>query len=327
MTTVMQQGVRSRHFCVVDLLISGPAVSLKQVEAVIPVRMIGSIVPTMKKILVPVDFSDNSKHALRVGAAIAVKYGALLEVIHVNTAIAYAPAMPEYPGLGSFDMTEYYDTVADEFRQLKKELDADAALAGLQIETRVEEGLLYSSLRRIAEEDEIGLIVMGTKGASGALEFFVGSNTEKVIRTAPCAVLAIPEKSGDFNPKTVVLATTLDEDQFAAFLQLAGWQKRWPFNVKMLYLNNPGLFGSDKEIEDAATGFARRSGLHNVTKYGSGATFNEEASIVQFAQKEGADLIVMATHQRKGLSHLLFGSLTEDTANHSPIPVLSIPVK
>ncbi|MBK8192838.1 MAG: universal stress protein [Lewinellaceae bacterium] len=74
----------------------------------------------MKKILVPVDFSDNSKHALRIGAAIAVKYGALLEVIHVNTAIAYAPAMPEYPGLGSFDMTEYYDTVADEFRQLKK---------------------------------------------------------------------------------------------------------------------------------------------------------------------------------------------------------------
>ncbi|MBK7938623.1 MAG: universal stress protein [Lewinellaceae bacterium] len=281
----------------------------------------------MKKILVPVDFSANAKHALRVAANIAVRYNAWMEVLHVNTAIAYTPAFPEYPVMGTYDMTEYYDTVADEFKALKKELVAEPAFANLKIETRIEEGLLFSTVRRVAEEDSVGLIVMGTKGASGAVEFFVGSNTEKIIRTAPCPVLAVPENSGDFDLKTVVLATTLDEDQFAAFLQIASWQKHWPFKVKLLYLNNPGLFGSNSEIEAAAESFAERAGVGDITTFGSSTTFNEEASIVKFAEKEHADLIVMATHQRKGLSHLLFGSLTEDTANHSTVPVLSVSVK
>ncbi|MCB0528657.1 MAG: universal stress protein [Lewinellaceae bacterium] len=278
----------------------------------------------MQKILVPVDFSKNAKHALRVAAAIAKKHDAWLEILHVNTAVAYAPAMPEYPGLSSFDMTGYYDTVASEFKQLKKEMDAE--FPGLKIETRTEEGILFSTLRRVAEEDSVGLIVMGTKGATGAIEFFVGSNTEKVIRTAPCPVLAVPEDSGTFDLKSVVLASTLDEEQFPAFLQLASWQKQWPFRVHILYLNNPGLFGSDDDINKTALDFAQRAGLHDVQVSGSYSTFNEEASIVQFARQENADMIAMGTHQRRGLSHLLFGSLTEDTANHSPIPVLSIPV-
>lgn len=280
----------------------------------------------MKKILVPVDFSANSKHALRNAAAIALKFDAWLEVLHVNTAIAYAPAMPEYPGLGTYDMAAYYDTVADEFRRVKKELTGDTAFSDLKIETRIEEGLLFSTVRRVCEEDQVGLIVMGTKGATGAVEFFVGSNTEKVIRTAPCPVLSIPEESGDFDLKTVVVATTLDEDQFPAFLNMASWQKRWPFVVKVLYLNNPGLFSTDDQIKAAAENMAKRAGLHEISVHIGSETFNEEASIVKFAQKQHADLIVMATHQRRGLSHLLFGSLTEDTANHSKVPVLSIPV-
>ncbi len=281
----------------------------------------------MKKILVPVDFSANAKHALRTAATIAARYHAWLEVLHVNTAIAYAPALPEYPGIGTYDMTDYYDSVADEFRAMKKELLEDPAFENMKIETRVEEGLLFSTVRKVCEEDSVGLIVIGTKGATGAVEFFVGSNTEKVIRTAPCPVLAIPENSGSFNLRTVVLPTTLDEDQFPVFMQLASWQKHWKFEVKLLYLNNPGLFSSNDEIEAAAKSFAGRAGLHDVTTFGSNTTFNEEASIVQFAKTEKADLIAMATHQRKGLSHLLFGSLTEDTANHSPVPVLSVPVR
>lgn len=280
----------------------------------------------MKKILVPVDFSANSKHALRSAAAIALKFDAWLEVLHVNTAIAYAPSMPEYPGLGSYDMAAYYDNVAAEFRDLKKELAGEKTFSNLKLETRIEDGLLFSTVRRVCEEDQVGLVVMGTKGATGAVEFFVGSNTEKVIRTAPCPVLAIPEQSGDFDLKTVVIATTLDEDQFPAFLNMAAWQKRWPFTVKVLYLNNPGLFSTNEQIEAAAASMAKRAGLHEVSVQVGGDTFNEEASIVKFAQKQHADLIVMATHQRRGLSHLLFGSLTEDTANHSKVPVLSIPV-
>ncbi|MBK9339111.1 MAG: universal stress protein [Lewinellaceae bacterium] len=281
----------------------------------------------MKKILVPTDFSANSKNAFKVAAAIARKVAGSVELLHTNTAVAYAPPLPDYYVPEAYDMTEYYENAAEELYNLKKELVDTGRYDGVKFETLVEEGFLYATVRRIAEEDRADLIVMGTKGATGATEFFVGSNTEKVIRTAPCAVLVVPENSGAFDLKVVVLPTTLRKDQRGVFEALAEWQKHFHFEVKVLYLNNPAGFESNEEIEKAVQTFADAAGLKRVTPYISGNTFNEEISILQFAGEHNADLIVMGTHQRQGLSHLLFGSLTEDTANHSDIPVLSVPMK
>lgn len=281
----------------------------------------------MKKILVPTDFSNNSRHAIRIAAGIAQKVKGRLELLHANTAVAYAPPLPDYYVPEAYDMSEYYENAAEELYTIKRELGDSGKYDDVRFETVVEEGFLYSTVRRIAEEDRADLIIMGTKGATGTTEFFVGSNTEKVIRTAPCPVLAVPENAGAFNLKKVIFPTTLRKDQEVVFQTLAEWQKVYPFEVKILYLNNPGGFETNDEIEKAITGFTQAAGLKNASPYISGNTFNEEASILQFANQENADLIVMGTHQRQGLSHLLFGSLTEDTANHSDIPVLSVPIR
>ncbi|MFN0016532.1 MAG: universal stress protein [Saprospiraceae bacterium] len=280
----------------------------------------------MKKILVPTDFSANARHALGVAATIARSAGVNVEILHANTAVAYAPPLPDYYLPEAYDMTEYYENAAEALYKLKKEMADTGQYEGVTFETVVEEGFLHSALKRIAEEDRADLIVMGTKGATGATEFFVGSNTEKVIRTAPCPVLAVPEQSGAFAPQVVVLPTTLRNDQAAVFQTVADWQKHFRFEVKILYLNNPGDFDSNAEIEAAINAFCSTANLENTTPYISGNTFNEEISILQFAREHSGDLIAMGTHQRQGLSHLLFGSLTEDTANHSDIPVLSVPL-
>lgn len=257
---------------------------------------------------------------------LAKKVKGRVELLHTNTAVAYAPPLPDYYVPEAYDMTEYYENAAEELYTMKREFSESEEFHEVKFETVVEEGFLYSTVRRIAEEDRADLIVMGTKGATGATEFFVGSNTEKVIRTAPCTVLAVPENSGDFNLKVVVFPTTLRKDQAGVFQTLAEWQKYFPFEVKVLYLNNPAGFDSNEDIENTVKSFAEAAGLKKVTPFISGNTFNEEVSILQFAGQEHADLIAMGTHQRQGLSHLLFGSLTEDTVNHTDIPVLSIPI-
>jgi len=282
----------------------------------------------MKKVLVPTDFSDNSKHALRIAAQIAARAGAVLEIMHANTALAYAPPLPEYAGTVQYNLDDYYEQATTELFNLKTEIAAIPGNERLQIETRIEEGFLHSSINRVATEDQADLIVMGTKGATGAVEFLVGSNTEKVIRTCVCPILAIPITSGDqFEPKRVVLASTLQIDQVAAFKALAAWQAIFPFEVRVLYLNNPAGFGNNDEIDQAVSNFAEKAGLTNVATHVSNNTFNEEASILQFVKEINADLIVMATHQRQGLSHLVFGSLTEDTVNHANTPVLAVPLR
>ncbi len=281
----------------------------------------------MKKILVPTDFSGNASHALEAAAKLASKFNATLVLMHANTQAVYAPPLAEYGNTVSFDMMDYSAAAAEELYGLKKELTSDPEFADLQIETVVEEGFLYSAIERVAKANEIDLIVMGTKGASGATEFFVGSNTEKVIRLSPCPVLAVPVDASDvLDIKTIVLPSTLKRDQEKVFVQLAEWQKTFPFAVKIIYLNNPAGFSNEAAIQAAAAQFAEKAGLKNTSTFVSSNTFDEESAILQFAQLNGADMIVMGTHQRHGLSHMLFGSLTEDTANHASVPVLSMPI-
>ena len=280
----------------------------------------------MKTILVPIDFSDNAQKALMVAATIAARTGSNLEIIHINTAVAYAPPLPEYYAVDQIDMTEYDDTALKELLKLKQAVNAVPGLEKVEIETRVEDGFLYATLNSATTERKAWLIVMGTKGAQGAVEFFVGSNTEKVIRTAPCPVLAVPEAAGAFDLNKVVMASTLRPEQTDVFYKLAEWQQYYPFAVQLLYLNNPAGLEEKTHIEQAVREMSDMANLQNVTAFVDGNTFDETSSILQFAIDQQADLIVMGTHQRQGLSHLLFGSLTEDTANHSRTPVLSIPI-
>lgn len=282
----------------------------------------------MKKILVPVDFSPNSINALHVAAGIAKKSGATLEMLHVNLAAIYSAPFSEYAAVSNVvvEDEQYDETALAGLEKVKMELMADPDFAQLEIKTRVEEGYIYSSIRNVVTEDDVDLIVMGTKGASGMSEFVVGSNTEKVIRTAPCPVLAVPEHIRNFNPKVVLLPSTLKNDQGGVFHYIAHWEKMYDFLLKVLYLNNPSSLPTDGSAEARKNRFVEAAGLKKTDVIITTETFFEDSAILGAADMSNADLIVMATHQRQGLSHFLFGSITEDTVNHSHIPVLAVPI-
>lgn len=281
----------------------------------------------MQKVLFPTDFSENAKKILPLAADIAVRNGAALEVLHVNVMATYVPVMPEMYTLPLAEINEYEMSAANDLKNLKRDILSDGSYKDLPLETRIEAGTLHSTLRRLAIEDGCDLVVMGTKGASNATEFFIGSNTERVIRSAVCPVLAVPEGNTSFAPKTILVPTTLKDDQKVVFNTVADWQKQYGFEVKVLYLNNPGGFQNNEEAEAALEKFCKMAGLKNVDLYTASNVSNEEQAILQFASQEQADMIVMGTHQRRGISHMLFGSIAEDTANHSKIPVLCVPVK
>lgn len=281
----------------------------------------------MKKILVPIDFSPNSKNALRIAAEIAVKGNARLELFHANVATIYSMPLSEYvPSANYAEDEEYDEAVARELEKLKMEVCEMAAFSKLKVDIRVEEGFLHSCIRKVAEEDKVDLVVMGTKGASGMQEFLVGSNTEKVIRTAPCPVLVVPEGVEKFELKTVLLPSTLKDDQRSTFKYLAGWQKAFDFNVKVLYLNNPSNFPTDGSAEARKNRMGEAAGLQKTEVVMAMGTFFEDDTILSVADQYDVNMIVMATHQRQGLSHVFFGSVTESTVNHSKIPVLAVPV-
>ncbi len=185
---------------------------------------------------------------------------------------------------------------------------------------------MYSTVNNVATDDDIDLVVMGTKGASGLNEFLLGSNTEKVIRTAPCPVLAIPEHAKRFEPKVVLVPSTLKEDQNTVFEYLTHWERTYGFLVKVLYINNPSGLPTDGSAEARKNRLTEAAGLKKTDVILTAGSFSEGDSILAAAEQCNADMIVMGTHQRQGLSQMLFGSITADTVNHSHIPVLAVPI-
>lgn len=280
----------------------------------------------MKKILVPTDFSENARQALDVAVKIAKKTDAEIVLLHVNEQVGAALPVSEYYYTYDRAIEEKYLNMVHE--NLERMLDEVATSLGADnIRTAVIGGPFTTIITDLVQTEGIDLIVMGTKGASGLKEFFVGSNTEKIVRTAKCPVLTVhDDKITEF--KNIVVPTTLETDQKKMFEGLREWEAVFGGKFYLLYINNPGAYRGDHDIEAREKQLLEATGLKNVEIYKTETfTLNEEQVIFDFAKERNADLIVMGTHQRRGLAHILLGSLTEDTINHAAIPVLAIPLK
>lgn len=281
----------------------------------------------MRKILVPTDFSEFADKALQTAVALAQKSGAELILLNANEMAVAALPIAEYYYYDKEKEQSYLQMVNESLDKTLQKIASEMDLKDIKVSTIVESGLLVDVIEEVCKREEVDLVVMGTQGATGTREMLVGSNTEKVVRNAPCPVLSVPNKAvTEF--ATIVFPTTLRPDQAIAFTKLAKMQSIFDGKIHLLYLNNPAHLPSDEAIVARKEELETDAGLKNVEIFiGEQNVFDEENAILEFARKQNADLIVMATHQRKGLAHLFLGSITEDTVNHSDIPVLAIPIK
>ncbi len=143
----------------------------------------------MKHILFPTDFSDNSEHAL----PFALEVGRLFDS---EITLFNAYKMPYSKSNLLVSMKDRMKEDSDqELEKLKQKALSREKYAHLTIKTQSASGGFVSSIPRIAKSSNSSMIVMGTKGASGLKEMFIGSNTLEVIQTTHCPVLAIPENA------------------------------------------------------------------------------------------------------------------------------------
>ncbi len=150
-----------------------------------------------KKILVPVDFSLMSKEVLRAGIEIGKHRDAEVCALHVIRHIAY------YAGEFSGAVDERMDEESRVFAESRLGEMLRELSAGAKVRQSLIVGDPVSEIIRHAEEEDIDLIVMATRGRRGLSRLFMGSVTEQVIRCAPCPVLAIRAKAHQLSPAHV----------------------------------------------------------------------------------------------------------------------------
>lgn len=275
----------------------------------------------IKKILVPVDFSKESKNAFKIAATLSRQLDAEISLLHVLD----VPVQASFKVSGEYEPVSAMDKiyVMKLVEKVQNDMDKLAKSENVKVKKLIEFDRTYSKIIDMINNHQMDLVVIGSKGASGLSELLIGSNTEKVVRMANCPVLTVKSEHLDFKVRNVVFASSFTEPVVGVMDQVLSIQKLFNTRLHLLKVNTPNNFQTSKSNFKKIEEFASKFKLDNYTAniYDD---ISEDEGILNFADHINADMIVIPTHGRTGLAHLLNGSIAEDVVNHSAKPVLTL---
>lgn len=273
----------------------------------------------MKKIFVPTDFSICAEKALDTAFEIATKTEAAIHLFHtLDTPTHWAKL--------SVEEEKHFPETKASIQEAKSKLQQIvAALNSQNVEAywSIYYNLnLVEALNTAACKDS-DLIVMGTHGTGTLGRMLLGSNAQKVVRLAKCPVLTVNENAEAFNLKHIIVASSFEEGDSAQKATLNTVRELAVcFRAKVTLLKVEGVIPSKESYEIGE--WATLSDVSRLTKASISidpfSTVDE--GIVKYADDVEADMIVLMTHGRKGLSRFIMGSVAETVVNFSPIPVM-----
>ena len=292
------------------------------------------------RLLFATDFSDCAMKAEMYAARISEAYHAPVEIFHVLE--LYPGLDPEYP------INQVY---VDQLRR-----ETDAQLAGA--ERRFQDKRLKATGRYVlgvpsvqicaaAAESHADLIVLGTRGKTGLEHLLLGSTAERVVIKAPCPVLTVclsGSRTGDASSAPTsagfhhILAPVDFSDCSLNALEYAVQvAKQLKATVTILHVLEPVSYGLDltlihtserertrAHIEAELDRLVQAITLEGVTVHRAIRGGTQADSLLHFIEENRCDLVVMGTHGRRGLSHLVNGSVAEAVLRRAPCPVLTV---
>jgi len=271
----------------------------------------------MKNILVPTDFSSQASYALHVAAQLAKKNNCEIYLLHMLEL-----PVNEIDALSSHsDLPEamFYMKLA---RKRFDEVAAKPFLKNIKVHEIVKFHQAFDGIIDTCKEFKIDLIVMGSHGVSGFKEMFIGSNTEKVVRTSDIPVLVIKNYHKTFRVRNFVFASDFSHENKASFKKAVSFAKLINATLHLLMINTPNKFLTTDEADARMHEFMKGSRFKNYT-FNIYNDYTIEKGILNFAHHIDAGLIGMSTHGRKGIAHFLNGSISEDLVNHAKRPVIT----
>ncbi|MDD8018125.1 MAG: universal stress protein [Bacteroidota bacterium] len=147
----------------------------------------------LKHILVPIDFSENSKKALRYAVPLAHQFNASITLINIVEPTVF----PSDFGFGQMSFPdvekELFDKAEEELRSVAKEIPS-----AIPNDVAVKTGIPFVEVTNYANDEQIDLIIVATHGRTGVEHILFGSTAEKIIRKAPCPVFVVRAEEHDF---------------------------------------------------------------------------------------------------------------------------------
>ncbi|MFC5194579.1 universal stress protein [Bizionia hallyeonensis] len=274
----------------------------------------------MKKILVPTDFSKEAEQALKVAAQLAKKHDSEIYLLHMlELPLDQVDALSQYSELPE---AMFFMKLAHQ--KFEKTMSQDY-LNDIVIHETVDFNQTFTGITNTCKEHGIDLIVMGSHGANGFKEMFIGSNTEKVVRTAESPVLVIKNEHDNFEINDFVFASDFKNDNKGTYKQAIKLAEALDAKIHLLFVNTANNFVTTDVAKGRILDFISGNDFENYTI----SIYNDdsvEKGILNFSHVVGADLIGISTHGRQGIAHFFNGSISEDLVNHAKRPVVTFKI-
>ena len=290
-------------------------------------------------ILFPTDFSDVAEGAFAHAAHLALQYNATIHVFNVvspssdddSNPMDFLPIEPAGDG-----------TDPDEAAVQHMEVQTATQERGTVpvIYTQTDNSSPSEAIIDYATERDVDVVVMGTHGRQGMDRLLSGSVSEEVVRGAPCPVFTVlpSETEGVPTISRVLAPVDLSEQSPMVVDHAAALSEAYGAPLDLLHVVEeaayPSAYGLDAmgtdlpnvqdRAREALETLAGRIDLRTDPVNVHVLAGNAARDIVEFAEEQAADLIVMATHGRTGLERFLIGSVAEKVVRRAPCPVFTL---
>ena len=287
----------------------------------------------IKKILVPVDYSEYSMLACRYALKVAHKAHATITIFHAF----YSPAYDLISLTGNkTTQSKLWDEVTEKLMaEETKNIDSFLKTVTQQSEWKkfpvhnlkkeIRPGLAKDEIQKFAEEYEPDLVIMGTRGKDKKENSFLGSITEIVIKKLKYPVIAIPEDYtfiGSGNLKKILFLTDYDESDFMSIKKLIGFAQLMNLSITCLHIGSKAGEWEKLKMEGLKDYFKK---TYPEVKVQCGILSDREnilAAIDDYIRKNKINIISITTQKRNLLTKIIKPNLTRRLFYHSNIPIM-----
>jgi len=272
------------------------------------------------KILVPIDFSDQSMLAL----------GQALNLAKIkNSDIVLLSVVKEQSIMQSL----FIDDKSDELKnRVKEKLDAIclqyAKEHSVNIETMVSKGKIYTKINEVSEMISADLIVMGTNGSQGRSSKIIGSNAEKVVRLSKCPVITIKGKNHRDGCENIILPLDLEKETKEKVTYALEYARYWDATIRVVSI----VLRDNQEVRERLSknlnqveSFIAKAGVKCTAELIEGEKKQTLGDFVfEYGKRFKADLIIIMTKKEELSLSNNISVTARYIINSSEIPVMSI---
>jgi nucleotide-binding universal stress UspA family protein len=275
----------------------------------------------MKKILVPLDFSPTSENAFVYALEMAKTFKAELILLHTfDLPIIDSQAMP-------MNYATLYDTIQmTNFDHFREEMPKLRALAETHKATHIAtrhimmDGDLVYNIKKVIKQENIDFVVMGTNGASGWFDSFIGTNTANVISDVSVPVLSVPASAKFEKIDTIAFTTRFRQKDIEALIKVLMLAKKMHAKVKCLYVKTPKSDVNTDTVLRWQSHFEDEEHLQFFVI----PSDDVNATIEDFLVDQDIDVLAMLTYKRNFFVELFTTTTTQKLAQSLHTPILAL---